>query len=472
MAVELVTGYAGKAHVSSSEDGARQAGTVGTGMYALETVDEPLKATLENANTVTVGPGDVLINGRHVQLTGSTTFAVPVGTQGMQTSNLLVLRYELAEDETESVTAITLTGEPSASDPQDPTLATGSVLDGDSPVDMALYRVVTTGIESAQPVRLFETVPPIAGLTISDLSGTVPISKGGTGATSAAAARSALGLGALATLGSPLPIANGGTGATTAVAAAKTLAFVRLAGLYSDARLEQQADAQQGIKLVADGAMRRMLVGADSYMGMWNIDTSSWLWQLHPNAAINGLFQSNRGSISSLSRDTLYNLAPGTYLVNNNATNGPESGNYGNLLVSNSAGNRIVGLLAYDNGHVYTTYGASASGTFNWVRLPTYGLTEHGSGTGFSYWVWGKVVVVFFDTTVNISGSWTQVVIGTLPGSVPRPTMFVQCCLSVENQLIVAGGSVNTEGGVGVLGLGGTPSGTNKKRGVLVYIAA
>ena len=50
--------------------------------------------------------------------------------------------------------------------------------------------------------------------------------------------------------------------------------------------------------------------------------------------------------------------------------------------------------------------------------------------------------------------------------------MFVQCCLSVENQLIVAGGSVNTEGGVGVLGLGGTPSGTNKKRGVLVYIAA
>lgn len=201
MAVELVTGYAGKAHVSSSEDGARQAGTVGTGMYALETVDEPLKATLENANTVTVGPGDVLINGRHVQLTGSTTFAVPVGTQGMQTSNLLVLRYELAEDETESVTAITLTGEPAASDPQDPTLATGSVLDGDSPVDMPLYRVVTTGIESAQPVKLFETIPPIAGLTLGGLPGSltsdqlpvVPVSKGGTGATSATSALTNLG---------------------------------------------------------------------------------------------------------------------------------------------------------------------------------------------------------------------------------------------------------------------------------------
>lgn len=165
MAVELVTGYAGKAHVSSSEDGARQAGTVGTGMYALETVDEPLKATLENANTVTVGPGDVLMNGRHVQLTGSTTFSVPVGTQGMMTSNLLVLRYELAEDETESVEALTLTGEPAASDPQDPELATGSILDGASQVDMPLYRVVTTGIESAQPERLFSTIEPIDGIT-------------------------------------------------------------------------------------------------------------------------------------------------------------------------------------------------------------------------------------------------------------------------------------------------------------------
>lgn len=227
MAVELVTGYSGTAHVSSSEDGARQAGTVGTGMYALMTVEEPFKAVLENANTVTVGPGDALINGRHVRLTGSTTFAVPVGTQGMQTSNLLVLRYEVAEDGTESASAVTLTGEPAASDPADPALATGNILDGDSPVDMPLYRVVTTGIESAQPVRLFKTVPPVAELGFEDIAGSVdadqlpvvPVSKGGTGATSAAAARTSLGLGALATLGSPLPVANGGTGATSGASA-------------------------------------------------------------------------------------------------------------------------------------------------------------------------------------------------------------------------------------------------------------
>ena len=214
MAVELVTGFAGygsdgapNRHVSSSEDGARQAGTVGTGMYVMETVDDPLASTLENSNTVTVGPGDVLMNGRHVQLTGSTSFAIPVGTQGMQTSNLLVLRYTLGDTGVESVEALTLTGTPAESDPQDPAINSGSILDGDSPVDMPLYRVVTTGIETAEPVKLFETVPPYTELDIpeqlselggtldaSKIAGTLPVSHGGTGKTTAADARTALGV--------------------------------------------------------------------------------------------------------------------------------------------------------------------------------------------------------------------------------------------------------------------------------------
>lgn len=65
-----------------------------------------------------------------------------------------------------------------------------------------------------------------------DSSSVVPIANGGTGATSAAAARAALGLGALATLGSPLPVANGGTGATSASAARENLQL-QLSALYN-----------------------------------------------------------------------------------------------------------------------------------------------------------------------------------------------------------------------------------------------
>jgi hypothetical protein len=69
----------------------------------------------------------------------------------------------------------------------------------------------------------------------STVSGTVAIANGGTGATSAAAARTALGLGSLATLntinnanwsGAALAIANGGTGATSVEVARSNLGLV------------------------------------------------------------------------------------------------------------------------------------------------------------------------------------------------------------------------------------------------------
>ena len=264
MAVSLVTGYTGTEHVTSGQDGARQAGTVGTGMYALKTVDDPLAATLENANTVTVGPGDVLINGRHVQLTGSTTFAIPVGTQAQQTSNLLVLRYARDDSGVETAEALTLTGSPSTSDPQDPELATGNILDGDTPVDMPLYRVITTGIETAQPVKLFNTIEPL--IELPGASGEpLPIADGGTGASTAAAARTALGLGALATLGSPLPIANGGTGASSKAAARESLGFAYINGDTTDGSIWSDDAYGQLLAVRSNGVSGNISLIMDKY---------------------------------------------------------------------------------------------------------------------------------------------------------------------------------------------------------------
>lgn len=176
MAAELVTGYYGvddegnpQRHVSSSEDGARQAGTVGQGMYVMETGDR-LSIELENANLAVMGTGDVMMQGRHVQLATPTSFSIPVGTQNVQTNSLLVLRYERDNDGRESVTTTVVTGSPGGGDPA---INEGSILDGDSPVDMPLYRVVTTGIETAEPVALFEVIPSID--TIDERTTVTPV---------------------------------------------------------------------------------------------------------------------------------------------------------------------------------------------------------------------------------------------------------------------------------------------------------
>ena len=170
MSVELVTGYSGvgsggepNRHVSSSEDGARQAGTLGLGCYALSTGSK-LSATMEDANTLVVADGDVMMNGRHVSMPDPTSFTIPTGVQGQKVSNLAVLRYEKAADSVESVTPLVLTGEPSADTPTDPAYSEGSILDGDSPVDFPLYRVVTDGINAGDPEPLFDVLMPMADL--------------------------------------------------------------------------------------------------------------------------------------------------------------------------------------------------------------------------------------------------------------------------------------------------------------------
>lgn len=60
-----------------------------------------------------------------------------------------------------------------------------------------------------------------------NLGGTLVIANGGTGAATAAGARTNLGLGTLAVLNSPLPVANGGTAGTTAATARTNLEVAR-----------------------------------------------------------------------------------------------------------------------------------------------------------------------------------------------------------------------------------------------------
>ena len=63
----------------------------------------------------------------------------------------------------------------------------------------------------------------LAKVDLSNVTGTLKVQNGGTGATTADNARTALGLGTIATQNAPLAVAQGGTGATDATEAKKNL---------------------------------------------------------------------------------------------------------------------------------------------------------------------------------------------------------------------------------------------------------
>lgn len=138
----------------------------------------------------------------------------------------------------------------------------------------------------------------IGSLTASEgieLSGTLPVEQGGTGASDTATARSNLGLGSLSVINSPAPVVNGGTGATDAVSARSNLGLGTIATQES-ADVSITGGTISGITPIAieDGG-----TGADtSADARTNLELGTIAVQNADNVAITG------GSVDS---DTLTN---------------------------------------------------------------------------------------------------------------------------------------------------------------------
>ena len=77
MSIELQTGN--QVDVTSSSDAELYAGMFGDGNYVIR---EPLELKMEDANTLSIGTGNALQNGRHIRFKGSTEFTIPSGKIG------------------------------------------------------------------------------------------------------------------------------------------------------------------------------------------------------------------------------------------------------------------------------------------------------------------------------------------------------------------------------------------------------
>ena len=159
--VELVTGHAGKAHATAEQAAGLNAGILGLDDYVLN-VHDKLKITVVSANKVTIGTGELVMQGRHVSQGTPEDLIVTNGSQGQKRNDLIVCRYAKGSQNIESAKLVVVRGTPTTGTPTDPAVNTTSPLDGGATYDMPLYRIPLDGITIGTPVALFNVLKPMS----------------------------------------------------------------------------------------------------------------------------------------------------------------------------------------------------------------------------------------------------------------------------------------------------------------------
>ena len=158
---ELVTGHAGKAHATAEQAAGLNAGILGLDDYVLN-VHDKFEITVVSANKVTIGTGEMVMQGRHVSQGTPEDLIVTNGSQGQKRNDLIVCRYAKGSQSVESAKLVVVRGTPTTGTPTDPAVNTTSPLDGGTTYDMPLYRIPLDGITIGTPVALFNVLKPMS----------------------------------------------------------------------------------------------------------------------------------------------------------------------------------------------------------------------------------------------------------------------------------------------------------------------
>lgn len=159
--VELVTGHAGKAHATAEQAAGLNAGILGLDDYVLN-VHDKFEITVVSANKVTIGTGELVMQGRHVTQGTPEDLIITNGSQGQKRNDLIVCRYAKGSQSVESAKLVVVRGTPTTGTPTDPAVNTTSPLDGGTTYDMPLYRIPLDGITIGTPVPLFNVLKPMS----------------------------------------------------------------------------------------------------------------------------------------------------------------------------------------------------------------------------------------------------------------------------------------------------------------------
>ena len=158
MSVNLITGYAGTAHITSAGDGAVNAGMFGSGKYVLN-IGEKFGYEVISNNLIRIKSGYAINQGRKIELAVNDYEEVEIdnGLQGVKRCDLIVMHYEKSlTTGIETATMEVIKGT-SGDDYTDPAYTSGDIINGANEDDFLLYRVKINGL-SVEAVEALFTV--------------------------------------------------------------------------------------------------------------------------------------------------------------------------------------------------------------------------------------------------------------------------------------------------------------------------
>lgn len=160
----LITGYAGEAHIKSSDQGSYNAAFFGSGQHVLE-IGQRLDAEITDNNTVTIQDGDILMYGRHIRVPEAEEITIQTGTAGKNRIDLIVMQYE-KDNNTGIETAAfnVIQGTETSGTPTVPQYTNGNILEDALLNQMPIYKVKIEGVVLSEITAMFTKIPTYQAL--------------------------------------------------------------------------------------------------------------------------------------------------------------------------------------------------------------------------------------------------------------------------------------------------------------------
>ncbi len=166
MAVEIVTGFQGKPHVTANDTACFNQGVVGSGEYVLN-IGKKFAATVVTNNQIRIDDGEAVMQGVHFRIHPNTYINVTIenGNQGVKRKDIIVARYTKERSTgIEKIQIVVVKGTPSADNPRVPSLKKGDIRVGTETNEMLLYVVSIDGLNIAGVTKSFEEMTSIADI--------------------------------------------------------------------------------------------------------------------------------------------------------------------------------------------------------------------------------------------------------------------------------------------------------------------